>query len=236
MRKTTLHVACQIVILLTCFSSLWAGEKPYRIGFQIGPFIPYDWKIQGGTYVYLDQDGSLSGGAVEGFGNGIDLVVYGEYRIGSWWLRMDGGGRLLIRGKLDVVRPASERHYENRLIIYPFTLSLIHRAAVARSFFRPYFGVGGGVYFADWEEKYSYSSPTYYVRTWYKGSAAPLGLHVLAGTDCKVWKNLYLNFEYRYSYAEIDWELKDQDTDERRKMDDIGIGGTSLKIGVGYHF
>jgi opacity protein-like surface antigen len=236
MRKNTAHICFQTLILLLCFSSLQAGEKPYRIGFQMGPFIPHDWQVQGGTFVSFDPDGSVSNGAVEGFGNGLDLVAYGEYRFGSWWLRADGGGRLLIRGKFDLVRSTYEQHYENRLIIYPFTLSLIHRGAPGTSFFRPYFGVGGGIYFADWEEKYSSSSQYSYVRAWYEGSATPLGLHALAGVDYRVWKNLYLNFEYRYSYVEIDWELKDQDTDERRKLDDVGIGGTSLKLGLGYGF
>jgi opacity protein-like surface antigen len=236
MSKTAAHIGFQLIILLLWLSCPRAGEKPYRIGFQMGPFIPSDWQIQGGTYVSYEQDGSISGGAVEGFGNGVDLTVYGEYGSGHWGLRVDGGGRRLIRGKIDVVRPNYEQHYENRLVIYPFTLSLIHRAAASSSFFRPYFGVGAGIYFADWEEKYSSSSQFSYVRTWYKGSATPLGLHALAGIEYKVWKNLYINFEYRYSYAEIDWELKDQDTDERYKLDDIGIGGTSLKLGVGYGF
>jgi opacity protein-like surface antigen len=222
--------------MIQSFGGVSAGENLYRFGLQIGPFIPNNWQIQGWTSVWRDRTGSITSGNLEGFGNGIDIILYGQYRFGHWELRFDAGGRLLIRRKLDIVTENSETHYENRLIIYPFTLSFIRRADILNTFFSPYFGIGGGIYFADWEEKYSYSSGSSYRREWLKGSSAPFGVHFLAGIDYDLWRNLYLQFEYRYSYVDSDWELKDQDTDEREKIRDLDIGGTSLKLGLGYSF
>lgn len=226
---------CLFFIVIS-FGGVSADENLYRFGLQIGPFIPNNWQIQGWTSAWHGQDGSISSGRIEGFGNGIDLILYGQYRLGHWELRFDAGGRLLIRRKLDVITEYSETRYENRLIIYPFTLSFIRRTDILNAFFSPYFGVGGGIYFADWEEKYSWSTQNSYSRTWLKGSSAPFGVHFLTGIDYDLWRNLYLQFEYRYSYAELNWELKNQDTDEREKIKNLDIGGTSLKLGLGYSF
>lgn len=225
-----------LFFMVISFSGVSAGENLYRFGLQIGPFIPHNWQIQGWTYIYRNQGGSISSGHLEGFGNGIDIILYGQYRFSHWELRFDGGGRLLIRRKLDMVDETSQTRYENRLIVYPFTLSFIRRTDILNTFFSPYFGVGGGIYFADWEEKYSYSYGSTYNRTWLKGSSTPVGVHFLTGIDYDLWRNLYLQFEYRYSYVDSDWELKDQDTDEREMIRDLDIGGTSLKLGLGYSF
>jgi len=227
---------CALLLILISSGDLYAGDKLYRFGLQIGPFIPNNWQIQGWTSIWRDQDGSITGGNLEGFGNGVDIILYGQYRFRHWELRFDAGGRLLIRRKLDIITETSETRYENRLIIYPFTLSFIRRTDILKTFFSPYFGIGGGIYFADWEEKYSYSSGYSYNRVWLKGSSAPFGVHFLTGIDYDLWWNLCLQFEYRYSYVELNWELKDQDTDEREKIKNLDIGGTSLKLGLGYSF
>ncbi len=236
MRKIFSVLLFCLFFMIQSFGGVSAGENLYRFGLQIGPFIPHHWQIQGWTSISRNQDGSITSGHLEGFGNGIDIILYGQYRFGHWELRFDAGGRLLLRRKLDIVSGISETRYENRLIVYPFTLSFIRRTNILNTFFSPYFGIGGGIYFADWEEKYSYSYGNSYSRTWLKGSSAPFGVHFLTGIDYDLWRNLYLQFEYRYSYVESDWELKDQDTDEREKIRDLDIGGTSLKLGLGYSF
>ncbi len=236
MRMLFAALPCALLFVIISSGDLSAGERQYRFGIQFGPFIPHNWQIQGWTSVWHDQDGSISSGRLEGFGNGIDIILYGQYRFGHWELRFDAGGRLLIKRKLDIITENSETRYENRLIIYPFTLSFIRRTDILNSFFSPYFGIGGGIYFADWEEKYSYSYGNSYGRTWLKGSSAPFGVHFLTGIDYHLWRNLYLQFEYRYSYAELNWELKYEDTDEREEIKNLDIGGTSLKLGLGYSF
>lgn len=236
MRKMFAVLPFCLFLIVISSGDLYAGEREFSVGFQIGPFIPHNWQIQGWTTIWRRQDGSISSGRLEGFGNGMDIILYGQYRFRHWELRFDAGGRLLIRRKLDMVDETSQTRYENRLIVYPFTLSFIRRTDILNTFFSPYFGIGGGIYFADWEEKYSYSSEYSYNRTWLKGSSAPFGVHFLTGIDYDLWRNLYLQFEYRYSYVDSDWELKDQDTDEREKIRDLDIGGTSLKLGLGYGF
>ncbi len=236
MRKIFSVLLFCLFFMVISFGGVSAGEDLYRFGLQIGPFIPNNWQIQGWTSVWRDQNGSITSGNLEGFGNGIDIIFYGQYRFGHWELRFDAGGRLLTKRKLDIITEYSDTRYENRLIIYPFTLSFIRRTDILNSFFSPYFGIGGGIYFADWEEKYSYSSSSSYRREWLKGSSAPFGVHFLTGIDYDLWRNLYLQFEYRYSYAELNWELKDQDTDEREEIKNLDIGGTSLKLGLGYSF
>ncbi len=225
-----------IGLALFIHAPAFSSENRIRIGIQSGPFMPQDWQIQGSSYLYYDPGGQSIGGSIQGFGNGADLAIFGDYFIGNWGLRLEGGARLLQNRKLKYTNSYETRTFENKLTVIPLTLSLLHNVPWTYERFSPYFGLGGGIYFAEWEEKETFSYLGSYDRLWIKGSETPLGVHFMAGLNYRIWQGVIGGFEYRYSFVEAAWELKNEDSQAILKKSRVNIGGVSLGVSVAYEF
>lgn len=222
-------------LLVTVFiPGVLAQEQPFTVGMRIGPFIPQDWQIQGYTAIYYNSEGSPTGATVLGFGNGVDLGFYGSYYSPyNWGLMLEASGRLLLKKKLDMAFTTGKDYYENRLIIFPITLSLTHKISVSNSKITPYLGIGTGVYISEWEQKHY---PEGAERTWLKGSSNIIGVHFLTGFNCPLYYDILFDCELRYSYAETDLKIKDVDKNTETELKNLNIGGVSLKLGLGFRF
>lgn len=237
MKTILAALLCAPILVIISSRDLSAGEGQFSVGFLIGPFIPQDWQIQGlETATYSFAQDVASEAVVTGFGNGIDFAISGCYYGADWGLELEVGGRVLIRRKLVVDFAISSEYFENRLIVFPITLSFIHRITIPGSKVIPYLGAGAGVYISDWEQKFFQEGLDVFEREWLKGSANPVGIHFMAGFQRSFYNKLYFDAELRYSYVENDWELEDVDTREKTYPYDLNTGGTSLKLGLGHQF
>lgn len=230
-------ITLSILLALLYSSSALSGENRFRLGFQMGPFVPQDWQVQGYAYIYYQPDGNPSSGRAVGFGNGFDLLMFADYIAGDWSIRLEWGARIMQNRKLKYYTlPDYGRTYENKMTVVPVTLSLLRFAGNSAGRFSPYFGFGGGIYFTNWEEFETRTYGSGLLRTWYKGSESPIGAHFLAGLGYRIWKGASLSLETRYSYVHSDWVLKEEDSQQISKRADINIGGISIRLGVSYEF
>ena len=232
-------IVCFLIVTAICVN-VSAQEKPYSVGISLGTFIPQDWNIQGMQIEQYDSLGDATGTNVSGFGNGVDLMIYGTYYFTDWGIRLEAGPRLLQEHLLDVIINQDSVYYdENRLNIIPVTLTMFHKIQLPDTKFIPYIGIGPGVYFSSGEQKhYIYYSDTLLSmdRDWDKGSKTFIGVHFLSGLDFPIYHDLYFCGELKYSYVSGDFEIKDEDTKDVLKYDNLNIGGTSLRAGLNYKF
>ena len=226
------------VLLLLSVSALSASASDghMRIGIRIGHFAPQDWLIQGPAetpsrpYSWQWYGGSM------GFGGGIDFGLQAGYYFPRWGLRLGLGARSLtkeakLRGMMWELWD-----YDGRLKIYSIEMVLIHRLADQNSSFAPYIGVGPGLYFADWEQKMTREMAPDLEPSVRKASSTPIGINFMVGLEYALMGNVFLNGELVYEYAESDWELEISDSDRSLELRDLNIGGTSLRLGLGYEF
>lgn len=233
-KRMIFKIGIYFLLIIVFSQGVFAKEKPFTVGMSVGPFIPQDWQIQGFTAVYFDSAGSPTGAVVSGFGNGVDLSLYGSYYFtNNWGLMLEASARLLQKRKLDMSFTTGKDYFENRLNIVPITLSLIHKISDVNSKISPYLGLGLGVYISDWEQKHY---PEGEERTWLKGSSTNLGVHFLTGFNCPLYHDILFDCELRYSYVEGDWKIKEVDRNTETEFRNLNIGGVSLNIGLGYRF
>lgn len=226
-----------ILLLLTFFvSPLQAKNNPFSIGIRIGPFTPLDALIKGNRTVYFDSTGAQEGVVVSGFGTGPEVNLIFNYDISNWGLLLDGGFRLLQKNKIGLSHIFGQDTFENRLNIFPITLSAVYKIGLPDAKTIPYLGLGLGIYIAEWETKHWMWRDEVFSRTWQKGSARPLGVNFLGGFNAFLYRNLYLNGELRYSLIEGTWKITDQDTKEQIEYQSLNIGGVSINLGLGYSF
>ena len=230
MKRTLILV---LALLMLPYTSAFSGESRFRAGFQLGPFIPADWQVQGQSVT--DHAGGFPSAELFGFGNGVDLILSLEYDLSSWSIRAESGVQLFERRKLRYGTIGFQREYENRMVIIPVVFSLIRAIDLNDPRLSPFFGIGGGVYFVDMETKYRDISVPYN-RTWLKESKVLPGFHLLAGFDYRIVKELFAGFEYRYNIAVGHFHLDNVDNDQRINIYDLNVGGTSLRFGLGYRF
>jgi opacity protein-like surface antigen len=211
------------------------AEKPFQVSIQTGPFAPTDYMVHGNqSMLYNFPDGYISG-TIMGFGTGVDLIISGQYRKGDWGVILDGGVRIHTNREFKINTYSGRRHFENNLTVIPVTVSVIHKIGIGDSRFTPFIGFGTGIYFSTWETKDVYEQFAY-SRTWYKGSDISPGAHFLVGLDYNIFQDFDLKAQYRYSYIYSDWELDDQDSENKIEIYDLNMGGTSLRFGIGYNF
>ena len=233
MNKATLTAVGVLLFSLFFASTGISGESRFRVGFQLGPFIPADWQVQGQSTT--DHGIFFPSADFSGFGNGIDLILSLEYDLSSWGIRAESGVQLFEARKLRYGTIGLQREFENRLLITPVVFSLIRQFNLDDQRLTPFFGIGGGVYFAEMETKRSYITVPY-DRRWFKESSVLPGFHFLAGFDYRIFKEFFAGFEYRYNYAVGDFHLENVDNDYTTNIYDLNLGGTSLRFGIGYKF
>ncbi len=226
------------VLLLLSISALSASASDghMRIGIRIGHFTPQDWLIQGPAETPGQPYNWQWYGGNMGFGGGIDFGLQAAYSFPKWGLRLGLGARSLtkeakVRGMI-----WDTWDYDGRLQVYSIEIILIHRLAGQNSSFAPYIGVGPGLYFADWEQKMTREEDPDLGAYVQKASATPIGINFVVGFEYVLIGNVFLNGELGYEYAESDWELEISDSDRSFELRDLNIGGTSLRLGLGYEF
>jgi hypothetical protein len=233
----TLFAALPCALLLAIISSgdLYAGEKRFSVGFQIGPFIPQDWRIQGTQEILWITDDFVSSATVSGFGHGLDIIVYGEYWPSRWGLRLESGGRILSGRKIDVITPYGPIYYESHLVIYPVSLSFIYRVESPSSDVTPYIGAGTGFIISYSDQEYSLYSDVFRLEQ-FEGKSTAMSFHFLSGFEYAIFPAFPLLLEFRYDFAPSDMRLDRVDSEIIRKLEDINMGGTSLRIGAAFRF
>ena len=231
-------IVCFLIVTAICVN-VSAQEKPYSIGITLGTFIPQDWKIQGLMSVDYDSSGQAINTTVMGFGNGVDLMIYGTYYFTDWGIRLETGPRLLQEHLLDVIINQDSVYYdENRLNIIPVTLTMFHKIQLPDTKIIPYIGIGSGVYFSSWEQKYYiyYPDPQPFTRNWDKGSRKLMGVHFLTGLDFLIYSKLYFSGDLKYCYVSGDLKIRDVDSGSVMEVKNLNIGGTSLRVGLNFKF
>jgi len=238
-KRTVFTIGIGFFLVIILAPGVFAQEKPFTAGIRIGAFIPQNWQIQGYGAVYYNSDGSPTGVNFSGFGNGIDFSLHCSYYFSNWGLMLETGGRTLLKRKIDIdIAPdGRNQFYENRLIIFPITLSLIHKISVPDSKVTPVLGTGFGVYISEWEQKHYYENVGgTLVQEYLKGSSIPIGIHCLIGCYYPLYDNLLFDCECRYSYAESDWKIKDDERNTETKFIGLNTGGVSLRLGLSFRF
>lgn len=236
MKKKLFIFASGLLLIKVFTAGVVAEEKPFEVGIFIGSFNPQNHQIQGQQTIYYGSYGEARNVIVSGFGEGNDLILYGSYFFSSWGLRLESGVRLLLNRKIDVTLTFAREYFEHRLIIVPISLSLIQRIKITDSKFNPYLGIGPEINFVEWEQKHFTYYGTLFERTWLKGDMIPIGIHFLAGLNFPIYHNLHLGGELKYCYVEGDLTLKNVDTDQKTKLYNLNLGGTSLRFGLNYRF
>lgn len=225
-----------LLLLSVSALSASASDGHMRIGIRIGHFAPQDWLIQGPAETPGQPYSWQWYGGNMGFGGDIDFGLQAAYCFPRWGLRLGLGARSLakeakVRGMI-----WETWDYDGRLQVYSIEMILIHRLADQNSSFAPYIGVGPGLYFADWEQKMTRERDPNLGAYVQKASATPMGINFMVGLEYVLIGNVFLNGELGYEYAESDWELEISDSDRSFELRDLNIGGTSLRLGLGYEF
>lgn len=225
------------VLLLLSVSALRASasERHMRVGIRIGHFIPQDWLIQGpaetpgSPYYWRGYRGTL------GFGDGIDFGFQAGYYFPRWGLRLGLGARSNKKeAKLEEEFFWGIWDYKSKLKVYSVELILIHKLADDNSSFSPYIGIGPGLYIADWKQEITDMWGPEWEESLQNETATSISF--LAGFDYPLIWSIFLNGELVYEYAEADWEFKISGRDMKTELRDLNIGGTSLRLGLGYEF
>ncbi len=236
MNKLSRFIIPVLLLLSVSALSASASEGRMRIGIRIGHFAPQDWLIQGPAetpgqpYRWQWYGGSM------GFGDGIDFGLQAAYCFPRWGLRLGLGTRSLtreaqIRGQIWEIL-----EYKGELKVYSIELILIHKLAGNNSSFAPYIGIGPGLYIAEWEQETTGGWSPPLGESLRDETTTPITISFLAGFDYALIGNIFLNGELGYEYAESDWELAISDSDRSLELRDLNIGGTSLRLGLGYEF
>lgn len=239
MSKNTIIIIIVSFLTVVSISAISAEENDFTVGIWIGSFSPQNEQIQGQHTILYDTSGNPYSASVSGFGNGVDLMIYGTYYYNSYGIRLETGPRLLQKRKLDIDLLIHSETYENRLNIIPITMTLLYRLQKPETNISPYIGFGSGIYISSWEQKHSTDSTGTFERTWDKGSSNPIGIHVLAGLDYPLFRGIFLSGEIKYSYINSDWDIDrtiNNLTPSKIEMKDLNIGGTSILMGLNYRF
>lgn len=233
--KTLVNLMAVITFILLSVQDNTAQDKKFDVGIQNGFFLPSDSYIRGYqivTYV----NGSPTNIVCSGFGTGAILNLYAKYLFSnSTGLMLETGVNLFTQNKIELaLAPIGETDmYENKLTIFPIQLSLLHNINIAESKFIPYLGAGVGVYISEMEQKHYPENAT---RTWLKSNKVPVGVLFISGFSFPIYHDLMINFQFTYNYASADWKIENVDNDSEFEFKNLNIGGTSLKLGIGFRF
>jgi opacity protein-like surface antigen len=236
MKRLSRFIIPVLLLLSVSALSVPASDGHMKIGIRIGHFTPQDWLIQGPAETPGQPYSWQWYGGNMGFGGGIDFGLQAAYCFPRWELRFGLGARSLakeakLRGMI-----WETWDYDGRLQVYSIEMILMHRLADQNSSFVPYVGAGPGLYFADWEQKMTREMAPDLEPSVRKASSTPIGINFLVGLEYVLIGNIILNCEMGYEYAESDWELEISDSDRNSELRDLNIGGTSLRLGLGYEF
>ncbi len=233
MNKLSRFIIPVLLLLSVSALSASASDGHMRIGIRIGHFAPQDWLIQGPAETPGSRQYWRGYGGTLGFGDGIDFGFQAGYYFPRWGLRLGLGARSNTKeAKLQDLWGTWD--YKGKLKVYSIELILIHKLAGDNSSFSPYIGIGPGLYIADWEQEITGMWSPEWGGSLRDETATSISF--LAGFDYPLIGNIFLNCELVYEYAESDWELEISDSDRSLELRDLNIGGSSLRLGLGYEF
>lgn len=233
--KALICVAAALVAVCLAAQTAFSNDGIFQLSVQSGPFAPSDWMVQGYEKVTYYGATDYREADADGFGAGAEIIICGRYSEKDWAVLLDTGVRLHTNRKYAINTYGGWQRFENKLTVFPVCLSVIHEIGAGDSAFKPYLGLGPGIYFSSWETKRFYEYAPLY-REWYKGSDTSFGAHFLVGLDYRLYRNFDLKMQYRYSFILSKWELENQDSGTTVNLYDLNIGGTSLRFGIGFNF
>lgn len=117
---------------------------------------------------------------------------------------LDTGTRLHTQRKVDVDTFDGKRFFENRLIIFPISFSLIHKIYQRDSRIMAILSFGPDIYFSQWETKDNRYYTYIYYRDRYKEDNLSFGAHFLAGLDFNIYRNFLIKTQCRYTFMRSD--------------------------------
>ncbi|HAW50647.1 TPA: hypothetical protein DCX16_06840 [bacterium] len=166
---------------------------------------------------YYDDSGIALGGS------GVFTIpgVPVDIMAGIGYYKVSGEGGAFI-GTPTVGSPTTVK-CENSLRVIPITVSAIYKLPVPTV--SAYVGGGLGMFVASSVIEAQVGTGTTKTKT--EKSKSPIGFQILAGAMYPVAPNISINGEVRYTSA----KLKGKDVGTKK---DVGIGGTSISIGVVY--
>ncbi len=230
---------CVILVIVASYSGALfslASAKNVKVGLQIGHFSPQDWIVQ----KRFDDGDALSYGDIpyfrySGFGSGFELGLRVRYDLGLWGLRLDLARKSMSDNAV-VYDFFSSYNWAGEMIIYSVKSFLIHELYRENEKISSYLGIGTGANFADLKVTLSDRAFPDWPPTIYKGTSNPLLLSFVAGFDYSLAWNMTLNCEFEYEYAESDWRLESSVSVYESEIRNLNIGGTSIRLGIGYGF
>jgi opacity protein-like surface antigen len=237
--RMRIPLCCIIAVMAVLNSGLAptpACANTMRIGLQIGHFSPQDWVIQ----ERFDDGSRIPHGGYPyyrygGFGGGIELGFGARYDFDLWGLRLDLARKAMCDDAI-VHDFFSSFDWTGKMTVYSVKFFFIQRFSGGTKGISPYLGVGTGVHFAEFEVNITNRFYLGLPPTIYEGSSNPLVLSFVAGFDYSlVWK-LTLDCEFEYDFAESDWKLDSSVPGLESEIRNLNIGGTTIRVGIGYGF
>ncbi len=212
-----------LMILLTFGAS--ANNNRNTFGLQAGIFMPQNWPMQG----ELRYPGVWTG-----YTSAFDFAMYMGHYFSDSELRFEIGTRQ-SRSIFSTEIPWGPKIDRNDLLVVSFDFSYIYHIKYQYSKVAPYLGIGTGINFAQWKPKYH---DYYYDNNSTKSTSYPLDIHFLGGIEFPINDNVFINGEIKYSYVSTTWKFNSRYSSGSilKKLDNVSLGGTSLKIGIGRRF
>jgi hypothetical protein len=240
MHKHIIFIMLCITLSFGYASDMDKKTNIFSLGIKSGIFVPHHSIIQGYSFIRYNSSESPIDLAAEGFGNGSDLRLFCAYTNNRSGLAVmiECGIIAMIGNRIDLALAPDGEHesYENRMIIIPLTFSSIYKIKLKEQKFILDTGFGFSLYLSDWETKHCYYLNHEFHRETAKGNSNPVGIHVISGFEYPIFHTLTMSLEFRYSFVQSNWKIKDQDSKEMMEYRNLNTGGCSLLIGIGYNF
>ena len=240
MFRKILYLLLSINLFIGYASDIYNQSNMFSLGIKSGIFIPQNSVIQGYSWIRYNASGLPTDISAEGFGTGPDSRVYFTYTNNNSGLAVmiEFGFISMISNRIDfALAPDGEREsYENRMFIMPVTLSSLYKINLKEKKFILYTGFGFSLNLSEWESKHSYYITHEYHSDFAKGSSSPVGIHIINGFEYPLYHSITISFEFKYSFTQSNWEIKNEDSKEIIEYQNLNTGGCSLLIGIGYNF
>lgn len=215
-------------------SAARAQGNKFQAGIQTGTFVPVESQIQGFNEVDY-SNGSPVNAAAGGFGNGSGLSAYGTYFFSSWGVKLTTGIRTFDNSLTTSLAPNGNTYSDdNKLTVVLVRLTLLDRLTLPNSDFTPYCGMGVGFLNAMWEQE-EFPQPGI-ARTWLRGSTNMPDWHFVTGFTFPMYHDIIFNGEMEYCFEPANWKIRNVDTGDVTKLNNLNIGGASMKVGLAYQF
>jgi hypothetical protein len=227
MRRT---IVLSALLLLAVMGVTHAQKATKAVSIQLGQFISSDWKVQN-THPYPGYNLDYLGPS-----NGMEIIGALSLRNENWRFRLESGYRWHSNGKYFDDYFGEYVIAESKLRVIPIRANISRIITMGFSGSSIYLGGGAGLNIAEikYIQGMNYAEGIQSTITHKRTKALPEIL-MLAGLDFPLANRLFIDAEICYSYFSSDWNLERKGSTPIR-LENINIGGTSLKIGIERRF